>query len=105
MVALSGLLHLLGAALGGLETEALILLPFGIAYIVAAAGLNRNWRWLGALMFVLLLVFAIAAYATLSNNSPVPAWVTWAIIALDTLAAFFLFLALWANPTQADDAL
>ena len=98
----SALLHILAPLVGGLSFEALGLLFFGIVYALASIGLNRGWRWLAWLTFLVMLFGGIAALGFASGPSLVPAWWYTLIVIADWCCAAMLFGYLWkSRPAEA----
>ena len=89
-VILSGLFHFVAAIFG----DTMIMVGFGVLYVLIGMGLTRNMRWLGYFAFLIMIFGAVLAYGML-NVAPAPTWVTWTIIAADVIAALNLFVAIW----------
>ena len=101
---ISAVLHLFAFVLGGFTSDALMLIPFGILYILCAAGLARGWRWLAYITFFLVSIFGIVAFAQIWGDSAVPRWWYMAIVAADWVCAAALFAGLWSKPAPASAA-
>lgn len=97
---ISAALHILAFLVGGFTPDALVLIPIGIIYALAAVGLFRDWRWLAYVCFIVMLLGGIIALGSSLGTSPVPFWWWWLIVAADWAGAAALFAALW-NPRPA----
>lgn len=98
-VLITSVLHMFAFTVGGLSTAALILIPGGVIYLLIAAGLNRNKRWLAWLTFFLTGIGGSIALAASFGAYPVPSWWYLGIMTADWIAAVLLFAALW-RPAQ-----
>ena len=49
--ALSGVLHIAAPVVSGFASEAWLVVPFGVIYLILAYGLFMGWRWLAWLAF------------------------------------------------------
>jgi len=93
-LALSGVLHLVAPVFAGFAPGSLVLLAIGVIYLLLAAGINRGWRGLAYIVFVVLLVGANVAFAMVGGGL-LPDYLWYAIIAADLVALVSLFVALW----------
>lgn len=94
-VLISAVLHFFSFTVGGLSTAALVLIPFGVIYLLIAAGLNRGKRWLAWISFFVMGLGGAIALGLSFGNTPVPGWWYMAIALADGAAALWLFVALW----------
>ncbi|MEM7219545.1 MAG: hypothetical protein AAF515_14350 [Pseudomonadota bacterium] len=98
LLAVSGVLHFVGPLLAGFASASLPLLVFGVLYLILAHFLRRGSRLVAWIVFFMMLVFGIGALGQTGGVSPVPDWVTYAIIAADLACAACLFVVLWRDP-------
>jgi hypothetical protein len=96
--ALSAGLHILALFVSGLSSEGFALLPVGVIYAGFAYGLLRGWRWLGYLVFIILLIEVSIAISNIWSFSDVPGWIYSGIALANLASATALFLALWKVP-------
>lgn len=101
-VLISAALHFFAFTVGGLSTAALVLIPFGVVYLLIAAGLNRGKRWLAWLSFFVMGIGGSIALGLSYGNGPVPDWWYLAITLTDWAAALWLFVALWQSAPSAE---
>jgi hypothetical protein len=101
-ITISGICHFLAALLSGFAAEGLMLVPFGLVYILLGMGMRQGIRWVPWVSFVMMLVFGSAALTMAYDpTSAVPSWITFAIVAFDWVTAFFLLVHLWRDPPAA----
>jgi len=67
----------------------------GLVYLAFAYGLNKQYRWLAYLCFIVMLMGSIVALAASFES-----WAFGLIALADVSAAVLLFLALWQNRPQ-----
>ncbi len=91
----SAVLHVAAPVVGGFTTEALLLIPFGLVFGLAALGLLRGMRWLAWLTFLATLAGGIVALGYAMSVTSVPDWWYLAIVAADWLTAAMLLVHLW----------
>ena len=97
----SALLHAVAAFLVGLASGGASLLVVGILYALGATGLQRGFRWLAHLLFLVLLFGIVAALGNTYGPSVATNTVFIAIIVANVLAVGALFAKLWrAAPAQ-----
>lgn len=101
-VLISAALHFFSFTVGGLSTQALVLIPFGVIYLLIAAGLNRGKRWLAWLSFFVMGIGGSIALGLSFGSGPVPGWWYLAISCADFAAALWLFVALWRQAPSAE---
>lgn len=98
---ISAILHII-APVVGLFSQASLMLPIvGVVYILISMGLNREWRWLAYLAFLVSLFGAVAAYASALGAVAGMAILFWLILVADLVAMSALFIKLWqAKPVR-----
>ncbi len=96
---LSALLHLFAGPFSGWADVGLLLIPIGLIYLLAAAGLKRGWRWLAYLVFVCMLVGTLICYAAFGSEiaKPIPSALIVGIVVTDLACAAVLFGILWKD--------
>lgn len=97
-VFISAILHIFAFAVAGFNSTALMLVPYGLVYLVIVAGLTRGLRWLAWITFFVMAISGIMALAQLWTPSPIPVWWTALIAAVHGLATAALFINLWQAP-------
>ena len=97
LLLVSAVLHLLVIVLS-LGGYVLPMLVGAVVWVVIAAGLQRNWRWLAYLAFLLAIIGGIVAMSNGMATSGIVAIAFWSMMALDWVAAAFLFLLIWRDP-------
>lgn len=98
----SAALHVLAPLVGGLSSEALVLVPIGALYFAVCIGLGRGWRWLAWLTYFAMLIGGIGALSYALSPTLVPDWWYHMIAIADFLCALMLFLHLWkSRPIRA----
>lgn len=98
LVSLSGILHLIAPAIGGVTGFALGLLAIGVVYIAMGALITRGWRSLAYPAFLCALFGGIAAMAiSFGGMGGIPAWWGLSVWIIDWIAAAALFVALWVS--------
>jgi len=100
LIVVSAILHLVTPLLaGGLTPDAMFMMQGGILYLVLAFGLNRNWRWIAYLAFIMMLAGTIISLGFSFDGTTIPAWLYSVNAAFSFLAAIVLFVSLW-RPRQ-----
>jgi len=100
-VFISAMLHIFTFSVAGFGNAAMMLIPYGIAYLVIVAGLTRGMRWLAWIAFFVMAIGGILALAQLWTPSDLPVWWMGLIIAANWFAAAALFANLWRAPAAA----
>ena len=95
---LSGVLHVAAPVLSGFASEAWIVVPFGVIYLILAYGLTMGWRWLAWLAFFWSFAGIAGAISQIWSIGGVPAWLFQAILAVNVLLVMGLFARLWRAP-------
>lgn len=99
---LSGVLHLLAPVLSGFASEAWIVVPFGVIYLILAYGLFMGWRWLAWLAFFWSFAGIAGAISQMWTPGAVPAWLFQAIFVANALMVVGLFGGLWRAPPSPE---
>ena len=94
-VLIGAVLQMFAFTVGGLSTAALTVIPCGVSYLLIAAGLNRNKRWLAWLTFFVTGIAGSTALAMSFGGSAMPAWWCLALMSANWIATLLLFSALW----------
>lgn len=97
----SGVLHLLVPLLSGFSSATMVLFAIGIAYLAAARGLIGGSRALAYLVFVVMLIGALAAYIGTGPGAVMPDLLAYAIVAANVVCAVCLFGGLWRGRPEA----
>lgn len=97
---LSGLFHLPAIFYTGLHLDGLVMVAFGIVYLILAKLLRSGSRGLSWLVFIMMLVFPIVALSTTGSGSPIPDSLIYLLVLLDWACALCLFVVLWRNPIK-----
>ncbi len=93
----SAAFHLIAPIFGGIVSQTLQLFFVGIVYLLGALGLLRGWRWLGYVMFLILIVGMAVSLYTSFAPAPLPRWLYLGIFGADLVAWLGLFVYLWKN--------
>lgn len=103
LIAVSVVLHLVVIAVsgGGFVGP---MLAGALIWAVVAVGLNRGWRWLAYIAFLLALVGGMVAMANAQSTFGLTSLTFWGIVAMDWLAAVALFVAIWRDPVRPEPA-
>jgi hypothetical protein len=96
--ALSGVLHIAAPVVSGFASEAWLVVPFGVIYLILAYGLFMGWRWLAWLAFFWSFAGVAGAISQIWTQGVLPGWLFQAILAANVLAVLGLFVALWRAP-------
>lgn len=94
-VLISAALHLGAVLVGGFTPAVAVLLPFGVVYMLLAAGLTRRLRWVTWIAFFVMGAGCSLVLSQIWTPSPIPFWWWMLIFAVDALAFVALFVALW----------
>ena len=100
-VGISAIFHLVAPVFAGFGEEGTALFVVGLIYLAVAYGLMQGFRWLAYLAFIMLMVGSIFAITNIWSLSPVPGWISSAIVITDWLAVLSLFAALWKSRVPA----
>ena len=103
-LSVSAVLHLFAFVVGGLQAEALQLIPIGVLYLLLVIALSRGMRWLAYVVFIGIAVAGIFAMTRIWSPGDVPGWWYGAIVAANFLCAASLFVGLWRAPAAMPDA-
>lgn len=102
----SALLHGAAALLVGLTSGGLSLLVVGALYALGALGLQRGFRWLAHVLFLVLLFGIVASLGNTYGPSVATNIVFIAITVANALAVIVLFAKLWrAAPSESGNTI
>ncbi len=90
----SGVLHVLAITVAGIVPEAIAFIVIGLVYCGVAWWLRRESLWLAMVVYVVMLIGSVAAFASM-GSSPIPSWWLVLIIVADLTAAIALFGFIW----------
>lgn len=99
-LALAGVLHLMSPIFAGLSGVGWGMLAIGLVYIAASFLLRQGRRWLGYIVFIVMLIGALAAYMQTGPAAALPNWLSFAIVAANIGCVLCLFSALWHSPPE-----
>lgn len=99
---LSAALHVAGGALSNFGGGVGATLFPAVLYIVLFAGLARGWMLAAWLAFLAVIAGIAACIGALYGPTIAPAWINWAILGSNSVAAVLLFGAIWTGNRTGD---
>jgi len=101
LLVFTGFWHTFEWAMGGRNKDTLVLIPFGVVYLVLGCLIvtftgGQSVPWIAVLLVTLGLVVVLAT----RKNTQVRSWVIWLFIIIDLIIAVFLLLALLTSTSK-----